>query len=299
MAPRAGSRAARASRRGAPRRPRPPRRRPRSASTRARAFASSSRARSRAASWSRTSTSSRSRARGSLAIGPRCSSALVFWSTSCAAASRCGTSVSRGSLPTSPSSWAVSWSIRATWASSRPSRSSAAARSSRPSAPSCLRGVDLRLFQLRLHLRATAEAAVDLDVAELFLHLRAAPEPEGDEREDQPDAGCGGTEIQRRRPEVEDAERRGQERPDRDDHAHEDEQDPPAGQRAPGRLRRDIEFDVDLARQRRRELADLRGRARAGARRSGGCTGSGLGDGWVVASESSSVATSTASRNRS
>ena len=65
------------------------------ASTRARAFASSSRARSSAPSWSRTSTSRRSRARGSLAIGPRLSRALVFWAISRAAVSRDLVSVAR------------------------------------------------------------------------------------------------------------------------------------------------------------------------------------------------------------
>ena len=67
---------------------RPARHRRALASTRARALASSSRARSSALSWSRTSTSSRSRARGSLAIGPSASSALVFCEISRAAASR-------------------------------------------------------------------------------------------------------------------------------------------------------------------------------------------------------------------
>ena len=124
------------------------------------------RARARA-SWSRTSTSSRSRARGSLAIGPSASMALVFCSISRAAASRIVGSVSRGSLPTRPSSWAVSWSIRATCASSRGQQVLRRRQVLEPERAELLLGVRLGLRELRLHLRAAAQASVDLDVAHL------------------------------------------------------------------------------------------------------------------------------------
>ncbi len=80
--------AARASRRGARPRPRPARRR-RCSARPGRGHSPRRRGPARGRlSWSRTSTSRRSRARGSLAIGPRCSRALVLRSISWAAASR-------------------------------------------------------------------------------------------------------------------------------------------------------------------------------------------------------------------
>ena len=67
--------------------------------------------------------------------------------------------------------------------------------------------VRLEHEELFLEVRSTAQSAVDLDVAELGLHLRAAPEPEGDDGQDQPDAGDDQADDHRGRPEIEHVQR--------------------------------------------------------------------------------------------
>ncbi len=117
-------------------------------------------------------------------------------------------------------------------------------------------GVGLGLAKLRLHLRSAAQASIDLDVAELLLHLRVATEPESDERQDQPDAGHGRADVERRRAEIDDAEHSGREGAAGEGEPEQHQEDPPARQRSPGRFRRDVELDRDLAGQRGAELAD-------------------------------------------
>ena len=125
-------------------------------------------------------------ARGSLAIGPSASSAPVFCSISRAAASRSAGRVSAGSLPTSPSSWAVRRSIRLTCSFSGSSSVLGGGEVRQAAAPAeLLGGVRLGLGELGLHLGPAAQPPIDLDVAQLPCWTRSPRRSHaGDERED-------------------------------------------------------------------------------------------------------------------
>ncbi len=182
--------------------------------------------------------------------------ALVFWAISSAAASRTAVRVPGGSLPTSPSRWAVSRSIWATCASSAASSVSAAGRSSRPERAEAAGDVGVALGQLGLHLGAAAQAPVDLHVAELLAHRVAPSLADRDAAEDQADPRDDPADDGRDDPERGDLEHVGRDRHDRDEEADDDHHDRDARHRAPGRrLRGDLELDVDLAGQRGPQLA--------------------------------------------
>ena len=169
-----------------------------------------------------------------------------------------GGSASGGSFPMSPSSCAPRRSIWPTCSCSAARSASAAARSSSPMPSSCWRLSASALLELLLHLRAAPQTPVDLYVAEPGLHPVAAPEPPRDEREDEADTGDRPTEKQRPRAEIDRREHGQQERPNREQQADRDEAEGDPRQRPPRRLRRDLEGDLDLAGERRLQLADPR-----------------------------------------
>ena len=116
--------------------------------------------------------------------------------------------------------------------------------------------VRLRLAQLLFHVGAAAQAAIDVDVAELLLQLVAPAQPQGDGREDRTDDGDEEPDELQLGRDLERQEGPGDERAAGDQQAHQHEDDRHARQRPPCRLGRDLEGDLDLARQRCFQFAD-------------------------------------------
>ena len=125
-----------------------------------------------------------------------------------------------------------------------------------PERPELLLEAGLGQAQLGFHLRATAQAPIDLDVAELPCILSAAPEPPGDGGQDKADRRDDATGRLDGDARIGDAQGFRGERGAGDHQAQDDQGDRPARQRLPGRGRRDLELDLDLAGERRLELAD-------------------------------------------
>ncbi len=164
------------------------------------------RARARA-SWSRTSTSRRSRARGSLAIGPSASSALVFCEISSAAASRAvGQLVGRllADEALELRGQPVDLGDVRLLAGEQVLRFRQAGQ---PERPELRRRPRLAVLELGLHVRPAAQPPVDLDVAQLGLQLDAPAQPQRDGGEDEPDDGHDPADGLHHEPEVGDAER--------------------------------------------------------------------------------------------
>jgi hypothetical protein len=157
------------------------------------------------------------------------------------------------------------------------------------------RGVGPGLAELRLHLGAAAKSPVDLDVAQLLLDSVAPAEPPRHEGEDQPDPGRDAADELRRRPELDVGQEVEPERADRHDQADRDQADGDPRQRAPRRLRPRLVGDLDLAGERRGQLAD-RGVEPAEPPTTCSSTGSGFDDGWRAWSPASSSDTVTAWR---
>ena len=119
------------------------------------------------------------------------------------------------------------------------------------------RDLDLESTELRLHLGAAAQAPVDLDIAQLGLHLVAAPEPEGDGGEGEADQGDDGADdLDQRRPGRRCSRSSRTTGPAASRIPIATSATETARQRLPGGLRLDLELDLDLAGQRRLELAD-------------------------------------------
>jgi hypothetical protein len=97
------------------------------------------------------------------------------------------------------------------------------------------------LLQLGFHLGAAAEASFDLDVAQLRVDPVVAPQPPGDEREDQADAGESAAEEHRRGAQLGRGQAVHRERGRRNDQPQRDEQQGDPRDRPPARRRRDLE----------------------------------------------------------